>query len=295
MPKLVYTAAKGVVESNDASSGFQVNDVPIKPGISAAATYTGGLYTVVFTTAHDGAGDGGGENYEDKYLTITDRDGGVYAFWFRKASADSIPTAVDDLTKEEATVVDLGNNADKTQSQIGAALVTAINVTGAKSKLKFFAINSSGTVTIHVLQTGLMTYGTTATAVGGDITSITDNTAVLTSDGAGSNSQTKSTSRSIPAIPMVQQTVTVGAASDVAAVKSEIAIADGSAAGQEKFIRFAAPSAGQLVLTGNFVHGTTTGTKVTFTAAQGAAHGILFLWIGGAWMIINKLANMTVS
>ena len=295
MPKLVYTAAKGVVESNDALSGFQINDVPIKPGISAAATYTGGLYTVVFTTAHDGAGNGGGENYEDKFLTITDREGGVYAFWFRKASADGIPTAVDNLTKEEAVHVDLGNNEDKTQSQVGAALAAAINSTSTNAKLKFFAINSSGTVTIHLLQTGLMTRGSTTSAVGGDITSITDNTAVLTSNGAGSNSQTLSVSRSIPAIPMVQQTVTVGAASDVAAVKSEIAIADGSAAGQEKFIQFAAPSAGQLVLTGNFLHGTTTGTKVTFTATEGAAHGILFLWTSTAWMIINKQSNMAIT
>ena len=292
MPKFLYTSAKGAHETDDALSGFQVNDVPIMPGITAAATYTGGLYTLVLTTAHDGAGDGGGENYDEKYFCIQNRDGLKFGFWFDKNSS-TIPTALTDLGNTEDNEVQLGNNADKTQTQIGAALVSAING-GTESQKYFFAVNASGTVTIHVLQTGMMGIATGATAVTGNITSITDNTAVLTSSGAG-GSTVVSSSKSIPAVPMTQQTVTVGSASDVASVKSEIAIADGSATGQEKLIQFAAPSAGQLVLTGNFVNATSTGTKVTFTATQGAAHGILFMWIGAAWFIVNKLSNMTIS
>lgn len=291
MPKLVYTAAKGIVESNDAQSGFQINDVPLKPGITAAATYTGGLYTIVFTTAHNGGG-GAGEDYDEKYFCIQNRDGLKFGFWFDK-NTSTIPTALTDLGNTEDNEVQLGTDADKTQTQIGAALVSAIN-TGTESQKYFFAKNSSGTVTIHVLQTGMMGIGTGSDAVTGNITDITDNTAVLTSNGTGGSTEA-SLSKAIPAIPMVQQTVTVGTASDVASVKSEIALADGSVAGEEKFIQFAAPSAGQLVLTGNFLHGTTTGTKVTFTAAQGAANGILFLWTSTAWMIVNKQANMSVS
>ena len=292
MPKLVYTAAKGIVESNDALSGFQINDVPVKPGITAAATYTGGLYTIVFTAAHNGGG-GSGEDYDEKYFCIQNRDGLKFGFWFDK-NTSTIPTALSDLSNTEDNEVQLGTDADKTQTQIGAALVTAINSSSTEAKKYFFAVNSSGTVTIHVLQTGMMGISTGSDAVTGDITSITGNTAVLTSSGTGGSTEA-SLSKAIPAIPMVQQTVTVGTASDVSAVKSQIALADGSVAGEEKFVQFAAPSAGQLVLTGNFLHGTSTGTKVTFTAAQGAANGILFLWTSTAWMIINKQANMSVS
>ena len=293
MPKLVYTAAKGIVESRDALSGFQINDVPLKPGITSAVTYTGGLYTIVFTTAHNGGG-GAGEDYDEKYFCIENRDGLKFGFWFDK-NTSTIPTALTDLSNTEDNEVQLGSDANKTQTEIGDLLVTAINSTSTEAKKYFFAKNSSGTVTIHVLQTGMMEKNAGSDAVSGNLTDITDNTIVLTSAGAGQGATRVTESRAIPAVPMVQQTVTIGTASDVASVKSQIALSDGSVAGEEKFIQFAAPSAGQLILTGNFLHGTTTGTKVTFTAAQGAANGILFLWTSTAWMIVNKQANMAVS
>lgn len=276
MPKVTYTPTKGLETTT--GSGFHINGAALYPQ-TESSTHTSALYTLTLTTAHNGGG-GSGEDYDEKYFTIEDRDGSVYGIWFDK-NTSTIPTALTDLSPAESEEVQLGSNADKTPTQIGAAIVTAINSTSTTMKTKFFAINTSGVVTIYVLETGKLAnaVNTTANTTAGDIGDITDNSLALSNDGAGNTLAAGSSSISL----------TLG--NPVANVNNEVAIPDGSVLGQKLFIQCADPgNNAQWVLTGKFYHtdGSSARTKATVADNTGV-QGIQCIWSGaGKWWIINS-------
>tara|TARA_Y100001970_G_C14235395_1_gene861494 strand:- start:2663 stop:3541 length:879 start_codon:yes stop_codon:yes gene_type:complete len=280
MPKVTYNETKGLFQ--DSGQAFQVNDAPIIPSADGDSTHASAVYKATFVVDHNGGGAGApAEAYDNKYLTIEDRDGKVYAFWFRKATSDSTPTVVTDLSAEEVSPVILGNNADKGEADIATALALAVN-SGTKSAKKFFAIATAGVVDIYVLATGyLANYpetNTTDNTTGGDVQAaaggITDCTFVLTSDGVGSGTINAGSTHT-----------TIVQSLKVATVDSQIAIPDGTAIGQEKFITAAALGASvPLTLTGTFYKAdASAGTNAT-TSDNTAVHLAHLIWVGeGKW------------
>lgn len=265
MPKLNYSGAKGLFETT--GSGFEVDGVSLLPGASDAVTLTGALTTV--TCVADS-----GDNLDGKYFIIYDQAGNSYGLWFDiDDSGTTIPAGAAAATYnvEVATVVTDGNAA-----AVAAAVQGAIDG-DATAAAAFEAVVDGSDVLVYNIQVGSMTTTTEDAGDSGFTIAVTD----VTSDA------------SIPAAPMAQKTITVSR--DVATVVQEIPLADGSAAGQEKFLQVAALTAGQIRFTGKFLNSTTVGTKLTFDAATGAAHGLYCVWTGTHWFVVNKMSTQTVS
>ena len=246
--------------------GFRVKGFPVIPGLQPAETYTGGKYTI--TTRADSSDD-----LDGKYFILYDQAGVSYAWWFDiDDSGTTIPAGASaaDNAYEITTVA-----TDATANTVATAVGARID---ANAGTKFEAVVASNVVSTYVLAVGAMT---TTTIDAGD----SGFTIALPEGGVGASA--------IKYNPMAQATITAG--TDVATVLTEMPLEDGAAAGQEKFIQFAATSAGQIVLTGNFCNGTTVGTKLTFNASTGAANGLYMIWNGGSWFVVNKMSTQAVS
>ena len=265
MPKLNYSGAKGLYETT--GSGFAVDGVSLLPGASDAVTLTGALTTI--TCVADV-----GDSLDGTYFILYDQAGNSYGFWFDvDDSGTTIPAGAAAATYNvEITAIATSDSASTVATKVTAAIDG-----DATAGAAFEAVASTNDVLVYNIQVGSMTDTTEDAGDSGFTIAVTD----VTSDA------------SIPAVPMAQKTITVSR--DVATVVQEIPLADGSAAGQEKFLQVAALAAGQIRFTGKFLNSTTTGTKLTFDAATGAANGLYCVWTGTHWFVVNKMSTQTVS
>ena len=297
MPIAKYTAAKGLHELTDGSSGFIVDGAGLKiqdqtlvfDNIKYTLTFTG------LTTVNDKIDGGETTLYHNQTFVLYDADANAVTFEFNHAlenngsgsglapnggagTAIAIAEGNDDaaIMGAVATAVDGHGGGDVFDVEIAATGATEVLTVWVK---KPGALDDSSKAIVEA-QAPLDTIATGATTLG---------FAVSDQGTASYNSTSAST---VGNTPGTQNAVHISGWSNITSSYDDSdltiisAFPSGSDIGQEKFIQYN-NSSSPLRLTGAFlaVDGTTAGTKLTFAA--GSNHWARLIWNGTRWKIIH--------
>ena len=299
MPKAIYTAAKGLIESNDSDSGFTISGAPLIIG-----TQTVELkqikYTLDFTgvtTVNDVIDGGETTAYQNQTFVLYDGDANAITFEFNHALHDNGSGSGIAANAGAGTAIAIADG--NTDEDIATAAATAIS--GYDSSGVFTVSRSTAELTIYVKKPGNIGDGLKDVV---EAQSILDTitpgstTASFTVDAQGALSRVagfinadRGNNRAYPTANQIHgaglSVVTLEQDDGTAAV--EVAFANGSDVGQEKFI-YNAASTGPIVLTGLFQDGATA-DGVSISLAAGAMEWCI--WNGSRWFLALSVATMS--
>ena len=284
MPKAIYTAAKGLIESNDSDSGFSISGAPLIIG-----TQTVELkqikYTIDCTNLATAAENAETTTYQNETFVLIDAAGTSHTFFFECTGAGTGNIAISSLTTEEAI-----GFAD---SDVKATLITAIK-NAIDGVATFNAAVSGDTVEVYSLNPGVIGDDPKDTI---EAQTPADNLITITVDSQGAVSRVsgyinadRNINKPTPTANQVHgaglSVVTLESDNSDAAI--QVAFAAGSDVGQEKFIYNAASN--PVILTGLFQDGGTA-NGVSISLAAGAMEWCI--WNGSRWFLALSVATMS--
>ena len=313
MPKAIYTAAKGLIESNDSDSGFSISGAGLYRQAQSVSLSVPS-YTLDFTNVEnvndkmstDGADDQTTAYHNTSFVLHT-TDGTEKTIRIVHSGAggpntdDGTGTTNMDAAGTGDIVLSAGNRiADgNTGAQIATKIKTQIN---ASSEPFFVVDDSAGTLTIFATDVGLLPSSSKRTVEAQstvllDIAQTTDAYVEFTvaDSGAISRSSTyieedRNVNKNLGTTNAIHYAgwSEVDAADDVASMTISTSLDDGLRAGHEKFLRYNATST-ILEIAGNFASadGTTVASGTKMTIAGGSNHFVWLVWSGTRWLIAN--------
>ena len=301
MPQAIYTAAKGLYESTDSGSGFSISDAPIILGtqeVELKQIVYGLDFTGVTTVDDQESSENAADQttaYQNQTFVLYDATGTAVTFEFNHDAAGTW------VVEANAGAGDATIAIADTDTAEDIAIAAASAISGYNSGNTFAVKRSTADLTIYVKTPGAISAAATAIVEAQsilDTIATGDTTPTFAIDQSGAVSRVASyisadrgNNKPFPTANQIHGAglSVVTLESDNADAAIEVAFANGSDVGQEKYI-YNAASTGPVVLTGLFQK-TTDNSGTSISIAAGAAEWLI--WNGSQWYL--ALSNATMS
>lgn len=283
MPKAIYTATKGLIQSGDTDSGFSISGAPIIIGAQDVELKQI-KYTIDCTNLAAAAEEATTTTYQNESFVLVDAAGTSHTFFFECAEAGTGNIPPSTLAGEEAI-----NFADTDGK---AALITDIK-NAIDGVATFNAAVSGDTVLVYSLNPGFLSDGDKDTieaqTPADTLITIAASSVGEISRVAGYINADRNINKAAPTSNQIHgaglSCVTLESDNSDAAV--QLAFADGSVKGHEKYIYNAASNS--IILTGAFQDGATTGNALTL--GTGVVEWLL--WNGSRWYLAKSSGSVS--
>lgn len=283
MPKAIYTAAKGLIESTDTDSGFSISGAPIIIGAQDVELKQI-VYTINCTNLAAADEENAGTTYQNETFVLIDAAGTSHTFFFECAEAGTGNIPISSLTTEEA--INFGDTDPK--SDIITDIKNAIDGVAT-----FNAVVSGDNVLVYSLNPGFLSGGQKDTieaqTPADELITMSVSSQGAISRVAGYINSDRQINKGAPTANQIHgaglSCVTLESDNSDAAI--QLAFANGSVKGHEKYIYNAASNS--IILTGAFQDGATTGNALTI--GTGVVEWLL--WNGSRWYLAKSAASVS--